>query len=124
MTVNYETLTADHLTETALSPDDLRIAAEIFRPNGGIYQSRPKKASGEAQYVWRHVVFSLSTNPKHHCIPVTDDFYMGQDYWDLPYDEKRQVLKLLDAIVDAITKLVPVTQQPGTIRWGRAFGII
>lgn len=34
------------------------------------------------------------------------------------------IKQVLDPIVDEIVKAVPVTQQPGTRRWARAYGVI
>lgn len=103
----------------------LDIAKEIVKKDGTLYSSRPQKASGEAQYVWRMVVFSLSSKPQHQCIPATADWYLGDDYWkDMTWKERSDYRKYLDMIADAVVKTVPVTSQPGTLRWGRALGMI
>ena len=113
------------LTQTKLQGTDLEIAQGILKRNGELYASRPTKASGMSQYVWRMVAFSLSDRPAHQCIPVTADFHMtNEEYWDKTWDEKVAIRERLDAITKQIVDTVPVTEQPGTLRWARAFGVI
>lgn len=55
-------------------------AAPIFARSKGavrVRASRPTKASGSSQYIWRMVSFIVSTNPQHHCMPIGADFYIG-----------------------------------------------
>ena len=84
------------------------------------YTSEADAKTGKTAYIWRMCVFFLSNQSSHQCMPVTADF-------DLPgknMAERRIVAKELDIIVDAIINVIPLSQQPGTVRWGRAFGII
>lgn len=85
-----------------------------------------KALVGKAAYVWRWVGFWLVRDSRLQCMPCTDTF-------DLPaYDENgrwksalaRPMAKELDKVVDVFVKTVPVDQQPGTMRWGRALGMI
>ena len=84
------------------------------------YTSEADEKTGKTAYIWRMCVFFLSNQGPHQCMPVTADF-------DLPgknMAERRIVAKELDIIVDAIINAIPLNQQPGTVRWGRALGII
>ena len=112
------------LTLTNLEGEDLEIAQSILKRNGDLYKSRPKKASGDAQYVWRMVAFALSDNPQHWCIPVTADLYLSDTYWDLSFKAKSDYRDRLNKIVEEVVDTVPVLEQPGTRRWAGAFGVI
>lgn len=47
-----------------------------------------------------------------------------QQFW-VKYARRREFIRtVLDPIVERYVKRVPVTQQPGTMRWARAFGRI
>lgn len=102
-----------------LNDDEQELAAQILKPDGRLFGSKPSKASGEAKYLWRMVAFGVSTNPKHHCIPVTADFDL-----DGTWDERRARSKVLDKLADRIETCVPVLERHGTMRWGRALGMI
>ena len=86
---------------------------------GRLRATKPK--GGEETYVWRLIAFSLSPRPSHMCIPTTHDFGMWDQYPD--WDERTARTKELDKVVAAIVNTVPLTQQPGTMRWARAFGV-
>jgi len=136
----------------------------MITKDGKLRASKPK--DGNAAYIWRMVAFSVSTNPKHHCMPMTADFgvHIPDDYlpeapstWleeqvastlmrpsDIDFcmrqagsvyeyhvrdwvrhARRRYFIKnVLDPIVNQIVDSVPVTQQTGTMRWARAFGVI
>ena len=109
-----------NLADTQLVGDDLAIAQEVLLNNGSLRKSRPAKASGNAQYVWRMAAFSLSSNSQHQRLPVMAEMYLNiRDR-----DERRARVAHLDTIVKAIVDSVPVDEQPGTMRWGSALGII
>jgi hypothetical protein len=44
----------------------------LTNKQGNLRATKPN--DGNAAYVWRMVAFSLSTNPRHHCMPMTADF--------------------------------------------------
>lgn len=104
---------------------DGRSIAEGILLNGELRKSRPRKASGETQYVWRIVAFSLSENPKYWCLPVGAEMYLGPDcFGSSEASSKRFALvPILDKIARAIVDTVPVLEQPGTRRWAQAWGI-
>jgi hypothetical protein len=65
--------------QTKMTADQWELAAPCFAKSKGasrLRTSRPTKASGATQYVWRMVAFIVSTNPQHHCMPVGADFYI------------------------------------------------
>jgi hypothetical protein len=82
--------------------------------------------TGEASYVWRMVAFQVSPKPAHQCMPCTAEFDMAYDFSDPQRYEKRKArCKELDALVERIVmSCVPLRQQHGVIRWGRALGHI
>ena len=45
---------------------------EITGRDGTLRSSKPR--DGNAAYVWRMVAFQISSNYRHHCMPVTADF--------------------------------------------------
>lgn len=56
-----------------LSPAEREFAIQVFRgKTGQIRATKPK--DGRAAYIWRMVVFQVSTNPQHHSMPMTADF--------------------------------------------------
>lgn len=74
----------------------------------------------QAFMVWRHVVFSVSRNPKHQCIPCTDDLYLPIEN----HDERRAEAKRLIALADVVISAIPKTEWHGVQRWGRALGYL
>lgn len=125
-----------------LSEYELNIVNRFVKKNGQIRKSKPetvkqsriKDASqsfgyrldytneedarqGIAAYVWRHVVFSVSPEPQHHCMPVLDFCY-------LPHGDHREWHDKLMPIIDAVTNAVPKSEWHGVRRWGQAFGLV
>lgn len=101
---------------------------DIIQKNGVLKASKPKATKkysdpmliGQAAYVWRMVAFQISPNPQHQCMPVCAD-------WDIPvrsYDERREITKSLDYLVDRIVDTVDPRQWHGILRWGGALGYI
>jgi len=93
--------------------------------SGSIRASRPtldrdKPETGERAYVWRMLVFYVSSRPKHQCMPVMAECYLPQD----DYDDRKDRAKELDVIVDTILDAVPAHERYGLKRWGEAFGMI
>lgn len=110
---------------TNLSPEALNIAKHITKKDGTIYRSKPKKEgiSGDCQYVWRHLVFHVSQNRQHQCMPVTADFdletYNDEGKWCSRLAMKRG--KELEPIIREILQNIPLYKQSGTMRWLKAF---
>lgn len=110
-----------NVDRSILSPEAARFVDEIVNPRTGqLYVSRPRSKSGDAQYVWRLVAFHVSANPRHQCMPVTADFYLGCGSWA----ETRARSKELDSLVDEIVDAVPMSEWYGARRWGRALGVL
>jgi hypothetical protein len=94
---------------------------KLIKSNGEIRLTKPKHnkldtISGRAAYVWRHVMFCISSNPKHHCMPVMSDFDLSDEDWK----NRNEVVKELDAFVDRIVNSVPKTEWRGIQRWHSA----
>lgn len=106
--------------------ESLDIAKEIFKKDGTLYKSKPKKdgISGDCLYVWRMLAFHISTNPQHHCMPVTASFdletYDENGKWSSRLAHVRE--KELKVHIDNILNLIPTRKQSGTMRWLKAFG--
>lgn len=106
-----------------LSDNDINEILSIVTKNGkGIRASKPKHIdaepnTGRAAYVWRNVMFLISKNPVHHCIPVMADFYLCKNDFADGYKELSAFKKELDKIVDMIVETVPVNERHGLKRW-------
>lgn len=88
---------------------------EIYEKDGRRYRRNVK---GETAYVWRMVAFDLCSFHPHCCIPVTADWDVGD--LNTSNDERRARVKVLDAIVDKITKAQPNHKRGGLNRWSQA----
>lgn len=102
----------------------LKIAQEITKADHSLYASKPQKASGEAKYIWRMVVFQVSKIPAHQCMPVTAEWELPEIYWDKSVlkENKNKMRKELDDIADEIVNTIPKSEWHGVIRWGHALG--
>jgi hypothetical protein len=106
-----------------LSGRDLEIAKACIGRDGGLRSSKPK--DGEAAYVWRMAAFTISTNPKHHCMPVTAEFDLPEQYWGPGRSDARHArIKELDVIEMALVDAVPKEQWYGVRRWAGALGLV
>ena len=99
-------------------------AEAITKKDGSIRVSKPpidqeKTETGERAYVWRMLVFYVSSYSRHQCMPV-----MAECYLNGRGQERRDRAKELDVIVDAILDAVPAHERYGLKRWGEAFGMI
>lgn len=67
---------------------------------------------GEANYVWRMLCFDFCAFSPHSCMPVTADF-------DIPgsYDKRREVAKVLDALIKRAESVAPIVIQAGAMRF-------
>lgn len=108
-----------------LDDSEAQIIRACFR-NGRLRAAKPNRKrpcsdfEGRVNYVWRMLCFSYCDWSPHVCMPVTADF-------DIPtknYDERRVITKALDDLIKRATSNLPVTLERGTMRWGRAFGMI
>lgn len=109
---------------TSLSQEANNIAKQISKKDGTLYKSKPKKdgVSGDCQYIWRHLVFYVSQNRQHQCMPVTASFdletYDDNGKWCSRLAMKRE--KELEPIIREILDNIPLHKQSGTIRWLKA----
>jgi len=63
---------------TMMHPDHRAIVVEALLPSYDLRKSKPPKASGRGQYVWRMLAYYLSTERRHQCFPIGCDY----DLWD------------------------------------------
>lgn len=123
--MDVKAMTQPTIDFSKLSGETLQIAQQIFKKNGTLYASKPKSANGDAKYVWRHLSFHISTNPQHHCMPVTASFdletYDENGKWSSRLAMVRE--NELKVHINKILDLVPTHKQAGTMRWARAFGL-
>jgi len=77
--------------------------------------------SGIAAYVWRMVVFTVSDDPKHQCLPVMADCYLPGKYGS---DEYKAAKEFADELEKKLCDSIPKGQWAGVIRWGRALGML
>lgn len=97
-----------------LTPEELEIAAPIVGSDGRLRASRPQKALGDSQYVWRMVAFFTSPRETHQCMPVMAPCYLGGDL-----DESEARAKELDLLVDKIVHQMPFKEWKGVHAWMR-----
>jgi hypothetical protein len=83
----------------------------------GRYKHTSNPIEGYAAYAWRLLAFQLSPNPVHHCMPMTADFDMVEEY-----HARRAKCKEIDALCDKLARSVPKSEWHGITRWGRALG--
>ena len=82
------------------------------------YATDEERKQAMTAYVWRMVAFAISPQRQHACMPVMCEC-------ELPGtgSERRKLAKMLDdEVVEVVVRTVPLTQQTGTLRWGRALG--
>lgn len=107
------------LLRSALSADDYALVEAIVKKDGTLRASKPVKACGEARYLWRHVAFSVSPDPRHHCMPCSDICDLPGRYGS---PEFKAAQDRCEAIEKVVTYSVPRDQWYGVRRWGQAFG--
>ena len=127
-----------------LTQEQVEEIKRLVQPKGRIRKTAPKVSddlSGCAKYVWRMVMFTVSENPQHWCMPVCAEFSIPKHLLEQPSSPKadihseeymqwlrasrerrKQFIKELDAIVEEIVASVPRELHHGTKRWAGAFG--
>lgn len=88
----------------------------------------------DAAFVWRWVVFQVSKNPQHQCMPclvfVSDaglpprpaNGFEEREAFRTYHDAKRAKEKGLMALADRMVNCVNKAEWHGVARWGRAMG--
>jgi len=115
-----------------LTAEEWKLVSPCFKGDGQLRASKPdpKHNLGQSSYLWRMIVFDVSPNPKHQCMPCTADWdIQPAAFENFPGDhnyQKRLALtrEVLDPIADKVCKMLPVTQRAGLLRWGRALGML
>ena len=116
---------AINLIEAALNPEDMAIA-EACLNKGHLRATKPKNPknlseadSGIAKYVWRLLVFSLSNENAHQCMPVMADFDLPGKYAS---EEFKEAHARGNRIEKAIMAIVPKHEWVGVARWRGLMG--
>ena len=111
------TMPTINLDDAFMNDLERALAEQIIKKDGKLYASKPKKASGEAKYLWRMVAFAVSPKPQHQCLPVTADFDL-EGSWS----ENRELAKGLDDLAQRIEETVPIFKRYGVMNWARVMG--
>ncbi len=114
--VNIENINADTLTD-----EEREIFNIIIKKDNSVRASKPKvkdALTGRASYVWRMVCFQVSPKPAHQCMPVCANFDLKDEDWENRREVEKELEKLIDIIVNGIDK----SEWHGIKRWGRALG--
>ncbi len=116
-----------------------QILKDLIKKDGSFKTTKPK--DGHAAYVWRMVMFTISSDPKHHCMPVNAVSYIPKEDREVPNkpdrsnreqyiewikackSKEKQTVAFLDTIVDEIIATIPKDKHYGTKRWVQAFGL-
>ena len=109
-TINLTTAKAE------LTADEFGLLTKCVKNDGTLRASKPKTATGEAQYLWRMIAFGISPKTQHQCMPVMAFCDLPQD----DHDERRVVENRLNNLSTRIEQLVPIHERHGTMRWARA----
>jgi hypothetical protein len=114
------------VAEKHLSPETFALLKSFCKKDGGILKAGPKKElmHGRSYYVWRMLMFQISDNPQHQCMPIMADCYLRKDDGSrFAYDERRDETKKYMAVVDEIMNGIPKSEWHGIHRWARALGM-
>jgi len=140
----YSNVTLDAMTAGCDEWENAVVRAAFttrgVRDGGKLRANKPfrtvhNKWEGCANYVWRMLCFDLVGSGKHACMPVCADFDLHDavredaSYADVvDRHDRYQVVRDLTADMDALVKRVesalPITEQKGILRWGRALGMV
>ena len=110
------------LEAAGLDGTELSLAKEILKPDGRLFASKPNKASGDVQYLWRMVAFGISPNPKHQCLPIMAEFDLDIAMGGYDYYEVRKRTTVLDNLALRIERSLPLEDRHGTMTWARVLG--
>lgn len=99
------------------------IIAHKGKNAGALRASKPDHASGDSQYIWRMVAFTLSRDPKHWHMPICADLDIDVPIGVMSRSKYRtERAKHLDKIVDKVCDSIPKEQWYGVIRWKSLLG--
>lgn len=99
------------------------IIASKGKNAGSLRASKPDHASGDSQYIWRMVAFTLSTDPKHWCMPICADLDIEVPAGVESRSKYRaERAKRLDDIVDKVCNSIPKEQWYAIRRWKGILG--
>lgn len=108
-----------------LKEEQKDLARRIVKNDGSIRATAPKN-DPFAKCLWRYVMFYISPNPQHHCMPVTADLGIPRDAVQ-EYEGRYDFMKVNDylqkfqkPIENEIINQVPKEQWHGVKRWANA----
>ena len=113
-----------------LAPREAKIAQRLIATagplKGHLRASKPPvdksdPDTGIAAYVWRQVVFAVSDERQHQCMPVMDFCDLPGAYRSPEYQAAETLAKELE---DKIVSAIPKQEWHGVKRWGKALGRI
>ena len=139
-----------NLVEPILTVEEVNLVKPSFnRSTGRLRSSKPVSKidfngsfetavhNGSSNYIWRMLAFAFSGYGKNACMPVCADLDVSAAFYARDkrndciesnrkerYNEVKDCLDRLDSLIKRVESVVPITAQVGTVRWGRAFGMI
>lgn len=121
----------DWMKLESLSEDEIQIVQGLIKKDDSIRASKPairvdavvpghfgfkvnlnNQQDAEVAYVWRMVVFMVSPQHQHQCMPV-------MAVYDLPDGEHNPRLNFLDKLIDKVVDAVDKTEWHGVNRWAK-----
>lgn len=122
-------MTTIDLNSVTWSVNEVRILRRLFKEDLTLRQSRPEiqyemvngqqvpeRWSGIAAYVWRMIVFTISTRAQHQCLPVMAVDYLPI-YPGMTDTMRRAIQDFADQTADKICDLIPKSEWHGIARW-------
>jgi hypothetical protein len=126
-------MTTIDLNSISWSVNEVRVLRRLFKEDLTLRQSRPEivyekvhvdgqvyevpeRWSGIAAYVWRMIVFTISTRAKHQCLPIMADSYLPV-YPGMTPTLRDAYKQFAEALADKICSLIPPTEWHGIARW-------
>ena len=103
-----------NINNIELSDGDRNLVREILKADNTLYQSKPKNASRDGQYLWRVVAFGISPNSQHHKLPTK----ASRDLNGNTLEQKSRARELHQLALQ-IEQAVPVTERHGSTSWYR-----
>ena len=139
-----------NLVEPILTVEEVNLVKPSFnRSTGRLRSSKPVSKidfngpfetavhNGSSNYIWRMLAFAFSDYGKNSCMPVCADLGVSSAFYARDkrnnciesnrkerYNEVKDCLDRLDSLIKRVESVVPIIAQVGTIRWGRALGMI
>lgn len=123
------------------------VAEDLIKKDGTLYSNKKQSWDGLRKYVWRMVMFQVSSKRSHQSIPLSAEFDLmdyleetstnilplrqykklseeDKKYYTTAYEwlRNKERRRSVDQIVDDIVDAIPKNQWHGVWAWGRAMG--